>query len=195
MTPSYFPRIKYYILRFKLRERRESRCFAANKEISRGREEKKYLYREEDGDNMKQPVLLAILLTAIATRCEGKPRADDEPQTSGKALMSDTRASLNQQKMKERCLAVPFNQTVHTHKKHCDKVLVANQYCVGQCASFYVPMQHATRQTCSGCLPNATEEREVVLRCRNHPQGFITKKIIIVKGCQCQEGDCDDQYK
>ena len=95
------------------------------------------------------------------------------------------------------CKSQPVRQHLRT-KSNCHGMII-NQFCYGQCNSFYIPKDLEIDpdqeiapdyfKSCSFCKPKKLEWVSVRLRCKNieatRMPRFITKKIKRVKGCTC----------
>lgn len=98
---------------------------------------------------------------------------------------------------KDWCKSQPVKQKIQT-TSNC-RGMIINQFCYGQCNSFYIPKDVITDpdekiipeyfKSCSFCKPKKEEWVSVRLRCRNIKRTgmprFINKKIKRVKGCTC----------
>lgn len=98
---------------------------------------------------------------------------------------------------KDWCKSQPVRQHLRT-KNNCHGVVI-NQFCYGQCNSFYIPKDLVIDvdqevvpdyfKSCSFCKPKTLEWISVRLRCKNIGKTgmprFITKRIKRVKGCTC----------
>ena len=95
------------------------------------------------------------------------------------------------------CKSQPVRQHIQT-TSNCHGVVI-NQFCYGQCNSFYIPkdividpdqeIESGYFKSCSFCKPKTLEWISVRLRCKNVENTkmphFITKQIKRVKGCTC----------
>ena len=98
---------------------------------------------------------------------------------------------------KDWCKSQLVKQRIQT-TSNC-RGLIINQFCYGQCNSFYIPKDIIIDpdekiapdyfKSCSFCKPKKEEWISVRLRCRNIKRTkmprFLTKRIKRVKGCTC----------
>ena len=98
---------------------------------------------------------------------------------------------------KDWCKSQPVRQKIKT-RNNCLAVVI-NQFCFGQCNSFYIPKDITTDpdrepvpdyfKSCSFCKAKKEEWISVRLRCKNirktRMPRFIIKKMKRIKGCTC----------
>ncbi|XP_076800526.1 gremlin-1-like [Clavelina lepadiformis] len=125
----------------------------------------------------------------------GRQRNQDILKTGEKAKIVTERRYLKS----DWCKSQPVKQHIRT--KYCHGVIV-NQFCYGQCNSFYIPKDIVVDEreenvipqyfkSCSFCKPKKEEWISVRLKCkRQRGRGrkrskHITKKVKRVKGCTC----------
>ena len=122
----------------------------------------------------------------------------------GRKKLPVLKTSIRAKKITERrylksdwCKSQPVRQQIST-TTNCHGVVI-NQFCYGQCNSFYIPKDIAIDsnediepeyfKSCSFCKPKTLEWISVRLRCKNiettKMPRFITKKVKRVKGCTC----------
>ena len=131
----------------------------------------------------------------------GSRRKDRERRPSKMPIL---KTSMRAKKVTERkylkrdwCKSQPVRQHIQT-TTNCHGVVI-NQFCYGQCNSFYIPKDIVIDadqeivpdyfKSCSFCKPKNLEWVSVRLRCKNIENTkmprFITKRIKRVKGCTC----------
>ena len=84
------------------------------------------------------------------------------------------------------CFMVPFNQTIE--HPGCKKVQLQNNYCRGQCNSFFVPNGDDLFRVCSFCRPSEFEQMKIVLDCKNSK--YAIKMFFLIKKCSCDDQKC-----
>ena len=155
-------------------ERNERNKPERNRSSDRDSNRKQHGSRRKDGKRGRQK--LPVLKTSIRAK----------KVTERRYLKSDW------------CKSQPVRQHIRT-TTDCHGVVI-NQFCYGQCNSFFIPkdlvidsnqenIQPDYFKSCSFCKPKTLEWVSVRLRCKNiettKMPRFITKKIKRVKGCMC----------
>ena len=112
---------------------------------------------------------------------EEKPVTHNQnlPLKGGSSLMNLGRLNLKA----DWCNPHPFKETVRHHG--CTTVEVKNNWCYGQCNSFYIPPKRFF--SCSYCAPSKQESINVRLECPGQNPDFVIKKVKIVLECACKD--------
>ena len=103
----------------------------------------------------------------------------------------------------EWCYTKVWKMTVEL--KGCNSRVIPNNYCYGQCNSYYLPSglqenefsNGRSTMYCTHCAPSKTEVRKIPLYCPNkNGRGgrFKSRKILIVKKCKCIKSKCNFVY-
>ncbi|XP_057316779.1 DAN domain family member 5-like [Hydractinia symbiolongicarpus] len=88
------------------------------------------------------------------------------------------------QRPRDLCQAIRFNQTVT--KRGCIPVVIPNKFCLGKCASFYVPSEDLLAynrnntsifQDCRQCIPRRYQRVRIPMYCPQRRRKHRTKKF------------------
>ena len=129
----------------------------------------------------------------LKRRHKNRKEKDTVLKTSMKAKIITEKKYLK----KDWCKAHPVRQHIKT-KTNCHTMIV-NQFCYGQCNSFFIPKDTSVQRdgtlapdyfaSCSFCKPIRQEWISTTLRCKNIKKTkmprFITIKLPRIKGCSC----------
>ncbi|CAM1320281.1 grem1 (predicted) [Pycnogonum litorale] len=105
--------------------------------------------------------------------------------------LSSTKVQLvtrNGNKLKKRrdwCKTEPMKQTIE--EPGCISRTIMNNFCYGQCHSFFVPktMRGDVFRSCATCKPKRSSFSSINLVCPGKEPSFVQKKILVVQQCRC----------
>lgn len=88
----------------------------------------------------------------------------------------------------EWCKTEPLKQIIR--EKGCLKRKIMNQFCYGQCNSFFIPQSEGAEQneafvSCAFCKPRKFSWITITLRCPGKRPRFQRKRIQRVQKCRC----------
>ncbi|XP_030626361.1 gremlin-1a [Chanos chanos] len=91
------------------------------------------------------------------------------------------------------CKTQPLKQTIH--EEGCRSRTIINNFCYGQCNSFYIPrhvyQEASAFQSCSTCKPKTFTTITYTLFCPGKIPNTKKKRVQRVKQCRCTSVDLD----
>ena len=94
--------------------------------------------------------------------------------------------------IKSECKTMAFNYTIVA--PGCESKIIQNNFCYGQCQSFYIPNKKLSGRrsiSCSVCRPDAVKKTVVYLKCHSaFGEKFRPQKVIYIKNCSCKRTRC-----
>jgi hypothetical protein len=113
---------------------------------------------------------------------------EDAPIRGSKKAVTITRLEYLK---KEWCKTEPLKQIVR--EEGCAKRVIINNFCYGQCNSFFIPKsgkkdkKHSAFKSCGFCRPKRQSRITVTLRCygKNNKPKLKRKRIMKIKQCKC----------
>ncbi|XP_015928449.1 DAN domain family member 5 [Parasteatoda tepidariorum] len=88
---------------------------------------------------------------------------------------------------KDWCRTIPFTHKVTAPR--CKPKVINNNFCYGQCNSFFIPQQRTSEgvafQSYSNCKPDRLRWSNVTLDCPDLIPPVVQKTVLIVDSCRC----------
>ncbi|KFM58645.1 Gremlin-2, partial [Stegodyphus mimosarum] len=92
---------------------------------------------------------------------------------------------------KDWCRTIPLRQKVS--ETHCRSKNIMNNFCYGQCNSFFIPQAGRTGnnkvafQSSAFCKPHRRKWANITLSCPGRDPPKVYKTVLIVESCRCSE--------
>ena len=143
------------------------------------------------------PIIWCLIADIAILRRKGRIRKKKNRYLRNEKTIQTFLFSDGFQRKQDRCKVFPFNQTVF--KRGCIPVIVPNNLCYGQCASFYIPARNpfednsnrtALFQDCRQCIPLLYRMIRIPMFCPDRKRKYRTKKVLLIESCRCKTRKC-----
>lgn len=148
----------------------------------------------------KLVALLLIIASMVALSSPRRHKRNKKNKRKNVGVIEDNSVvsqSTFLQRPRDLCQAIRFNQTVT--KRGCIPVVIPNKFCLGKCASFYVPSEDLLAynrnntsifQDCRQCIPTRYQRVRIPMYCPQRRRKHRTKKVLLVQQCTCRSQRC-----